>query len=419
MLNRAFGRWPSSRASKAGFTLIELLIVIAIIALLIGILLPALGEARRYAKMTQCMTNERSYGTATNSFANENKDLLPAPNWRRGQPMAFDLPGWESKKGQYYASDLEAAAHQVVWNIRKKTGLSDAAAPVPSSWICYILYSHIPLTDYIGGQLPSPASVCPEDSWRVAMQRKWSDPASTGLPYPAGNGDGSLGIPWRWPFSTSYTINQSHWGPSRQTYRMSDSGKASKSAIWYPDPSAGGNSYTADGDQSLNGQYGIYKIGDVRFPSSKTIMSDEWSRHFGRKALFYAAPEAKAPLVFYDGSVRVFQTAQTTPGWDPSNAGNRSDMTAHFQFTKNQAEYDPTMNPVTGSATLSNGDKVGSYRAPAGWYKFTRGGLFGWDVPRAPGPGGKFATLSSGGTASQKLTGQENELDTSPTTGKW
>ena len=54
---------------------------------------------RRYAKMTQCMTNERSYGTATNSLANENKDLLLAPNWApRSAGMAFDLPA-KSKKG--------------------------------------------------------------------------------------------------------------------------------------------------------------------------------------------------------------------------------------------------------------------------------------------------------------------------------
>jgi prepilin-type N-terminal cleavage/methylation domain-containing protein/prepilin-type processing-associated H-X9-DG protein len=62
---------------RSGFTLIELLVVISIIALLIGILLPALGVARESARNTQCLANVRSWGTGMLGWAQDNKDLIP------------------------------------------------------------------------------------------------------------------------------------------------------------------------------------------------------------------------------------------------------------------------------------------------------------------------------------------------------
>ncbi len=63
---------------RHAFTLIELLVVISIIALLIGILLPALGAARRTARAAVCMSNVRQMGTAQMAYASSNKELLPA-----------------------------------------------------------------------------------------------------------------------------------------------------------------------------------------------------------------------------------------------------------------------------------------------------------------------------------------------------
>jgi prepilin-type N-terminal cleavage/methylation domain-containing protein/prepilin-type processing-associated H-X9-DG protein len=84
---------------KKGFTLIELLVVVAIIAVLIAILLPALGSARQRANEIVCQNNMRSSGQASSFFANENNERLEVyhnlPN-----STVYSLPG------EYYWSNL-------------------------------------------------------------------------------------------------------------------------------------------------------------------------------------------------------------------------------------------------------------------------------------------------------------------------
>ena len=63
---------------KRGFTLIELLVVMVIIALLVGLLLPALGRARDEARKTQCRSNLRQIGLAMNMYCNDNQGFTPA-----------------------------------------------------------------------------------------------------------------------------------------------------------------------------------------------------------------------------------------------------------------------------------------------------------------------------------------------------
>ena len=63
---------------RNAFTLIELLVVISIIALLIAILLPALGAARRTARNIGCKSNMRQLAIAFHAFAADHKDRLPA-----------------------------------------------------------------------------------------------------------------------------------------------------------------------------------------------------------------------------------------------------------------------------------------------------------------------------------------------------
>lgn len=66
-----------SRRERGIFTLIELLIVVAIIAILAALLLPALGKARETALGVKCLSNMKQIGQHMAMYINDNSDYFP------------------------------------------------------------------------------------------------------------------------------------------------------------------------------------------------------------------------------------------------------------------------------------------------------------------------------------------------------
>lgn len=332
-----------NRRVRRGFTLVELLIVIAIIALLIGILLPGLGQARKAARRVICMANLQQYGTAHVSYWADYKDDIAGFNWKSGVRYPEADPDLQFATG----GDQYAAMNQAVHILRTQADRPDIGRV--TARIPHRRYSHLILNSYLQQRLPEPTMACPEDK----PLRNWQlDPKSDTLdpdPDPAKTG----GVAWNkfWPYASSYQLIPAAWN-------RDSGGDGRPLTTWQ---------YTEDHNLFFVGAHlGDRGSWDIYFPANKVAIYSFHDRHSAKMQIYHAYPQAVAPAVFWDGSVRLERTADANEGFQPNNPTSRFPTMYKYIGPRSYA-FEP---PVLSGQPFDRVDGV---------YRWTRGGLKGVD----------------------------------------
>jgi prepilin-type N-terminal cleavage/methylation domain-containing protein len=104
--------YTENKRSTMVFTLVELLIVIAIIAILAGLLLPALKSAKDQAKVIQCINLHKAHGLAVSSYNNDYNEYCPIaapigsqPYWGSSTTLGY----WPYMYSYYGVKDADVA----------------------------------------------------------------------------------------------------------------------------------------------------------------------------------------------------------------------------------------------------------------------------------------------------------------------
>ncbi|MCE9619312.1 MAG: prepilin-type N-terminal cleavage/methylation domain-containing protein [Planctomycetes bacterium] len=107
-----------------GFTLVELLVVLAILALLIGLLIPGINHVRSRAKEMASQSNMKQWGIGYVNFATERKGLLPWEGEKDAAKMPLNLADRQRWWGNVVPPYVDQPAYASL-------ALPDAAVPVP------------------------------------------------------------------------------------------------------------------------------------------------------------------------------------------------------------------------------------------------------------------------------------------------
>ena len=132
----------NTRYRRSGFTLIELLVVIAIIGILMGLLLPAVQNAREAGRRATCTNNLRQIGLAMHAFEGKSSNL---PGWRNNLAGGLSV-SWPT----VILPNLERKDLFTVWNAATPSDTSSITSDYTPSVSAFMCPTSPPANEEVG-----------------------------------------------------------------------------------------------------------------------------------------------------------------------------------------------------------------------------------------------------------------------------
>ncbi len=298
------------------------------------------------------------------NYAADNRDLIPAYSWRAGQSVTF----CDGATRPNAPDDITAASWQNQEILMRVTGRCTADTKFFdfTQRLPHRRFTHLVLLDYLTDRQPEGIAASPFDRNLLEWQDNPTEfrggsgvPYSTGAAQPGYDQDGfwrNDSMKQRWPFASTYQTVPAAWNTDG----------IGNQVTYYPTATTP-NLFTSRGDVPL----GRRKYLQIAYPSMKVYMFEEFDRFSDRQGLYFAYPESKCNLQFFDGSVRSEVTSSANPGWNPNDPDSN--------WKQRYVPLDTFPLPKTG---LGESDEYCQR------YRWTRNGLQGIDF------GGKEIGLS-------------------------
>ena len=362
---------------RNGFTLIELLVVVSIIALLIGILLPSVGEVRRQARISLCTANMKQHGQAAANYSAGNKDDLPhvPPSNGKGQN------GTRGGISRFFAS-VSLPVNGVTFEdpgIPTMNGVADPDTLKNSryfsnaqAWNAYWVFLGEYMVEGTGTAIMQDVLVSPGDK---DIKEQWSQTRAWVTARAVGNagaangwwrlggpeGQESIGSPQYAEFRP--LLGSYRYVPAAMTdarlYQFTSRGAPLLGANFSP------RTVTMSGANNANFATLVRRnpASNVEFPSQKALFF-LWNAAHNRNASMWCDPNVTSTVALADGSARAAVASREALAFEPDTS----------KRDENAGPYSQVYFNASGDAV--DGELVsGRYT----WFYLTTGGIRGRD----------------------------------------